>query len=75
MCVASKFPRNNVEGLVCEKGVCKVSAVVAFLGFFFLPRVLTNLLTLRLIATDTGLVFRVILLTAASPEKVVFLGR
>ena len=71
MCVAGKFPRNNVEGLVCEKGVCKVSAAVAF----FFPRVLGNLLTLRLIATDTSLVFQVVLLTATSPEKVVFRRR
>lgn len=31
-----QLPRNNVEGLVCEKGVCKVSAVVAF--FVFSPK-------------------------------------
>lgn len=42
---------------------------------FLLSSILGNLLTLRLIATDAGLVFQVILLTATSPEEVVFLGR
>lgn len=51
-----------MEVLVCKEGVRKMSSLVAFI-----VSVLSKLLTLRLIATDSGAVFWVILLTEASP--------
>lgn len=60
--MVGEFPRNHMEVLVCKEGVRKMSSLVAFI-----VSVLSKLLTLRLIATDTGAVFWVILLTEVSP--------